>query len=44
MNKHICSELISLSAELAQCDKLFSACRDTDDERASSLYEEHCVS
>ena len=34
-------DLISLGAELAECDALFSACPDEDGDRASALYEHH---
>jgi hypothetical protein len=33
--------LLSLSADLAECDALFAACPDEEGERASSLYERH---
>jgi hypothetical protein len=38
---HPSADLLSLSANLAECDALFAACPDEGNERAASLYERH---
>jgi hypothetical protein len=35
------TDLLFLSADLAECDALFAACPDENNERAVSLYERH---
>jgi hypothetical protein len=41
MSKHPNAQILSVSAKLAECDALLSACPDEDGDRASALYERH---